>query len=144
MNLKEYRHQNVEIQLKGEDAPLLGRVEEATYGGLILKQKGSPRAILIESSQIQSIELDERPVPVLASRLQWPRLSSVRKHLSTHHGYKLSEVNASTNEAAMTVHNIIHASHAAGDLGHYHPGQEGPGEPHSNRGSGRDGYGDAN
>lgn len=120
--LEQFKGKNVRVVLSIDGEEVLGRVEAASPVGIILKYKGSSRAILLENEEIKEIELDKKEAEVKPSELRWPINSTVRKHLASHHGYKLSSVNEMANDQGMLIHHELHKAEDADQLGHYHPG----------------------
>lgn len=85
--------------------------------GVVFKPRGSSTSEIAESHKIASITTPKVGPKVLRSRrLPAASLPKVREHLALHHGYKLSEINAMTDEAALAFHETLDHE----DLGHVH------------------------
>lgn len=101
-----------------------GKVVAATGSGMIVRGKGSSKAVLVELHEIKSIEIDSDVNAIKQVTLKWPSVSMVRKHLATQHGWFLSDINKLSNQMADLEHKKIHASDYAHKIAHHHPGQE--------------------
>lgn len=119
VELSNYKGARVTVLTVGDEEEMEGRVEQATEDGIVLKFRGT-KALLLERSEIESIQFIGYETGVRPSKLRWPKKSTVRKHLATYHGFGLSVVNAMSNDRAKEIHDELHRRKDAHDFGHFH------------------------
>jgi hypothetical protein len=102
--------------------PLEGRAEAISRIGILLKVKGKSSTQLILQHEIadNGVLLIEESTDITQSVLQPVKLANVRRHLTTSHGWPLSEVNKLNDQEAFDQHTRLHEAENAADLGHRH------------------------
>lgn len=112
----EFTDKKVTIQLT-DNTKVEGTVEAGSTVGVVFKEKGSRGTKLIEAAQIAAIEpVAEAPKKLKQRTLPIVTEGKVREHLIERHGFKVSEIEALSEDAAKSFHDGIDHS----DLGHKH------------------------
>lgn len=126
-DLSQYAGQRVivtvnldEPNAKGETCvEVEGTAEAANAAGIMFKPKGRTSVEIIEIAKIERVQFaPEKPKDLKAKPLQLVKYGTARAHLLERHGYKISSVNALTEEQALRTHGEI--EHEAQELGHLH------------------------
>lgn len=111
-----FTDKKVTLQLT-DNTTLEGTVEAASPVGIVFKEKGSRNGKLIEAAQIAAIEEQAEPAKKLKARVLPIVLEGKhREHLIERHGFKVSEIEPLTEDAAKEFHDGLDHS----DLGHKH------------------------
>jgi hypothetical protein len=89
-----------------------------TGNGFILKPRGSSTTVLVETSTVEdgTMRIVVEQPKKLKPRVQSSNVSDVRAHLLQAHGWNLSKVNLTDDQAAKAAHDEINHF----DLGHVH------------------------
>ena len=121
-NLAEYQDRKVVLtvndpEAEGGVATVEGKAVNANALGILLKPKGKSSFVLYEVDDIQSVDTaPDKPKGLKAKTLKLVEAGNVRQHLVDRHGYRLSEINAMSDEDALEFHEQLDHS----DLGHFH------------------------
>lgn len=125
-NLKQFDGKKV-VLVRNLDAPaadgstaeeIEGTVITANPLGVLIKPKGKTQGILVEADKIEGeIRFVETKAKKLTKRwLKDLEYGNARQHLISAHGYKVSEIDKMTEQAAFDFHKTLDHS----DLGHQH------------------------
>jgi hypothetical protein len=108
-------------EVDGEVKEAHGVLEKANELGLLFKPKGRA-STLIFAEQVVGLE-EDTSVPedkIRQKRLNPVEDKAVKQHLVDRHGIALSAVNSMDETQAVSVHNQVHESDTAKEIGHFH------------------------
>lgn len=115
-----YKGKRVIVVVNGENGEaqeIEGTIDSVTAGAFILRPKGKTKVELIEDDDV--LEIKDAPTPTKALKaksLKPIELGQARAHLLDRHGYKLSDINALSEQEAFDFHATVDHS----ELGHNH------------------------
>lgn len=103
-------------EIDGEKKTIEGTVTAASAAGIVFKEKGKRGQILVEAADIANIEIVDTGSRLKQRSLRPVADGKMRDHLVDRHGYKVSDIEAFSEEAAVALHDSIDHD----DLGHRH------------------------
>lgn len=105
-----------------DEEQIEGWIEAIGKNGVLLKRKknSTGSAELLFPFEITGVQLLEIAEQIKQTELKPVTVKNVRKHLISHHGWYLSQVNKITDDEALEAHTALHDLEVAFDYGHHH------------------------